>query len=386
MSPFPRVDPIPLPAPVELFKLLEMLTVSLHFLAVQALLGCLLVASIWSVGGKWKRSAVLTDAAGGVSQRLPIIMTYVINLGVPPLLFAQVLYGRALYTSSVLIGVYWIGVILLLMAGYTLLYVITSRSAAGMAWGWFGLLAFLVIVKIALIYTSNMTLMLRPQVWVEMYRNDPHGLHLNTGDPTVMPRWLFMIAGGLSAGGVAMMFFGMKKSLAAETTEFTRRWGARLAIAGVVGQAATGVWVVAAQPEGVWQTLRGSPIYMTCLAAWVIASAALAVTAFLAQQKTSPNWRLTCAAGVLVFAAIACWTVFRGGIRDVTLAAYGFDVWDRQVVSNWIVVSAFLVLFVLALGVLFWLGTVVARASAVRESYALSVEPSDGPSTEESNV
>ncbi len=28
-------------------------------------------------------------------------MTYVINLGVPPLLFAQVLYGRAIYTSSV---------------------------------------------------------------------------------------------------------------------------------------------------------------------------------------------------------------------------------------------------------------------------------------------
>jgi len=33
-----------------------------------------------------------------------MVMTFVINLAVPPLLFAQVLYGRALYTSSVLIA------------------------------------------------------------------------------------------------------------------------------------------------------------------------------------------------------------------------------------------------------------------------------------------
>ena len=40
----------------------------------------------------------------GPGARLTVVMTFVINLGVPPLLFAQVLYGRALYTSSVLIG------------------------------------------------------------------------------------------------------------------------------------------------------------------------------------------------------------------------------------------------------------------------------------------
>ena len=62
-------------------------------------------------------------------HRLPTVMAFVINLGIPPLLFAQVLYGRALYTSSVLIGTYWISVILLLMASYYGLYMSAGLAA-----------------------------------------------------------------------------------------------------------------------------------------------------------------------------------------------------------------------------------------------------------------
>ena len=66
-------------------------------------------------------------------------MTFVINLAVPPLLFAQVLYGRALYTSSVLIGIYWISIIGILMLTYWLLYQFTARLEAGKSAWWVGL-------------------------------------------------------------------------------------------------------------------------------------------------------------------------------------------------------------------------------------------------------
>ena len=49
MPPFPAVDPIPLPAPIWLFKLLHIVTLSLHFLAVQMLLGGLLLAVLLSL-------------------------------------------------------------------------------------------------------------------------------------------------------------------------------------------------------------------------------------------------------------------------------------------------------------------------------------------------
>jgi len=68
--------------------------------------------------------------ARALARRLTVVMTFVINLAVPPLLFSQVLNGRALYTSSVLIGLYWISIIGLLMLVYWLLYCFTARLEA----------------------------------------------------------------------------------------------------------------------------------------------------------------------------------------------------------------------------------------------------------------
>ena len=75
-----------------------------------------------------------------LARRLTVVMTYVINLGVPPLLFAQVLYGRALYTSSVLIGLYWISIIVILTLTYWLLYRFSARLEAGKSAWWVGLI------------------------------------------------------------------------------------------------------------------------------------------------------------------------------------------------------------------------------------------------------
>jgi hypothetical protein len=61
-------------------------------------------------------------------------------------------------------------------------------------------------------------------------------------------------------------------------------------------------------------------------------------------------------------------TVYRDGIRDLTLLSKGYDVWNRTVVTNWSVVGIFLVLFVVGLGVVGWLISVVARAERVMES------------------
>ena len=63
-------------------------------------------------------------------------------------------------------------------------------------------------------------------------------------------------------------------------------------------------------------------------------------------------------------------TVYRDGVRDVTLLSKGYDVWDRAVVTNWSVVGLFLVLFVAGLGVIGWLVSVVARAQKAMEGAA----------------
>src|SRR5271157_3531446 len=156
MQSFPAVDPIPIPAPIWLIKLLDIVTLSLHFVAVEMLLGGLLLAVLLSL---FRGSPLSMVTAKALARRLTVVMTYVINLAVPPLLFAQVLYGRALYTSSVLIGAWWIGVIGLLMATYWLLYRFAARVENERTAWWVGLLAWALAGTVARVLTSNMTLM-----------------------------------------------------------------------------------------------------------------------------------------------------------------------------------------------------------------------------------
>jgi len=196
-SSFPAVDPIPIPAPIWLVKLLHIVTLSLHFVAVEMLLGGLLLAVVLSL---LSGSPLARVTARALARRLTVVMTFVINLAVPPLLFTQVLYGRAIYTSTVLIGIYWISILGLLTLTYWLLYRFTGRLEAGKS-GWFvGLSAWLLAGCIARLLSTEMTLMLRPEVWKQMYSSSGAGVFLPPHDPTLEPRWLMMMAGGLFIG------------------------------------------------------------------------------------------------------------------------------------------------------------------------------------------
>ena len=167
MTTFPAIDPIPLPAPVWLFKILHILTLALHFVSVEMLLGGLAAALVLNLAsrGGGPAAALRLNASAALARRLPIVMTYVINLGVPPLLFAQVLYGRALYTSSILIGLWWIAVIFLLIGCYWHIYRFTAKLQEGRrAWP-MALISLALALLISRIYSTNMTLMLHPEAW-----------------------------------------------------------------------------------------------------------------------------------------------------------------------------------------------------------------------------
>lgn len=364
---FPSVDPIPLPAPVWLLKLLHIVTLALHFVAVDLLLGGLLIAVLLNLLTK---SAEARTAAAAMARRLPVVMTYVINLGVPPLLFAQVLYGRALYTSSVLIGAYWISVIFLLMACYWLLY----RFAAGLEEGrkvwWMGLLAFLIAGYIARIYSSNMTLMLRPEAWQGMYSASSLGTHLPTGDPSILPRWCFMMSGGFLIGGLWMLYLAGRKTFTAAEAKFLSGLGGKVAALGAIVQAICAFWVFRVQPAAVQAGLHNNAVYKIAGLVWLALIAVILLLGLIGGFAKLANNFLSWTAALLSLLAMLTMTVYRDGIRDLTLLSKGFDVWQRVVVSNWSVIGLFLFLFVAGLGVIGWLISVVARAKKVMEGAA----------------
>lgn len=370
MPQFPAVDPIPLPAPVWLFKALHNLTLALHLASVELLLGGLSVGLLFLLLSRVRQSAEMQQASGILAHRLPTLMAFVINLGIPPLLFAQVLYGRALYTSSVLIGAFWISVIFLLIASYYGLYVAAKRAGARESWAGPGFAALLLALSIAFIYSNNMTLMIRPQAWVSMYQASPAGLQLNSGDPTLLARWLFFIAGSFPAAGAALLLLSLRSAFGDGVCSLLRRWGSISILAGLVVQAACGYLALSAQPQGVMAGVMGDALYRSFAYAWPVTAVLMILFGLLASRGSGPRLAMAVACALQAFLNIASTVMIRDGIRDVTLRAAGFEVWNRQVVTNWSVVILFLVLFVGALAVIGYLISVVAKARRIEEKYA----------------
>lgn len=375
MFQFPNVDPIPLPAPVWLFKLLHIVTLMLHLTAVQILLGAMFLGIVWNIFSK--NDSAPREASNSIIKKIPTLMTYVINFGVPPLLFAQVLYGRALYTSSVLIGFYWFSVIIVLTVAYYLLYRAADRATENKPWWIYGILSFVGISYIAKIFSMNMTLMLAPEDWKPLYEaSNGFGNALKI-EPTMIPRFLFVFVGSLGLAGASLAVMGAFEKFGEKTSEFLRVWGSQTAIVFAVVQALLGVWVYRAQPELVKSALFENSLYSIGIYVWaamvLLSVLAAALVRFGGGAKAKLFSAAAVAASVLTTGAAV---LVRDGIRDLTLLSKGYDVWNRAVVSNWSVVFLFLILFVGALVLIGYLLIAISKsAKRVAEGRVRTEEP-----------
>lgn len=366
---FPTWDPIPLPAPVGLFKFLHVLTLSLHFGALQLLLGGLALATLWNLAGSLSKSAGATQASGAVVRKLPIVTTYVINFGVPPLLFSQILYGRALYTSSVLMGAWWISVVFLVMAAYALLYRMAKLADQGRPWWAWGIVSFGLLALVGRLFSTNMTLMLTPEVWKSMYATTASGIHLPPHDPTVWPRFAVVFLGAASLGALGTSLWSGLSSTPESGRVFLRRWSAVSALVCLPLLAAAGWWAHSVQPESVRAGLA-TPLNLLLAQAWLgaLGLAFLAAIGLLATAKAR-SLRIPALGSGAAFASIALWTALRDIVRDLTLAPKGLDVWTSPVHANWLVVGIFLASLVAGIALVVWLLVVVGRAAPLEKKH-----------------
>ncbi len=371
--PFPVPDPIPLPAPVWLFKILNVVTLGLHFVALEILIGGLLVVAVLNFFGTRQGAALaLNQSASLMARRLPIVMTYVINLGVPPLLFTQVLYGQALYTSSVLIGLWWISVIAILMLAYWLLYKVAERTEANQSAWHLAIGSWLMIGLIARIYSTNFTLMLRPEDWQSLYENSALGTVLPMSDPATTPRWIMMLTGGFAVAGMWMVWLSTTSKASETVGAYLNQLGGKIAAVFFALQLGAAYWVFLAQPDAVKAQLTSQSLYLLTGYGWIAITAVLITLSAIAIAR-KPSLLLSWSGAVGVLLSMLTMVIYRDGIRDITLLIKGFDVWERNVVTNWSVVTIFLVLFVVGLGILGWLISVVMRS---KEEAELKLNPS----------
>ena len=186
------------------FQFLLLLTFPIHLLAMNAMVGGLAIGVVQQIRGGRERE----ELAHRIAVALPLVVAFVVNFGVAPLLFLQVLYGHFAYTSSILMGTFWIMVIPILIVGYYGAYLYDFRyrylGKAGVVVALISLAIFLII---GYFFSNNMLMMTLPEKF-GYYFHHMDGTLLVSGNEQFLPRYLHMMGGGLAVGGLFVAALG----------------------------------------------------------------------------------------------------------------------------------------------------------------------------------
>ncbi|HEY3234851.1 MAG TPA: hypothetical protein VGJ84_09035, partial [Polyangiaceae bacterium] len=337
--------PVPLPLPVPAMKALLLVSFGLHILCVDVGVGgsivCLLLAWLG------RSSLPHRELARAISWVLPPAVTFAITLGVAPLLFVQVLYGRFLYSSSILMAVPWLSFILMLIVGYALLYRHADLLQKGSFSPLTGIASALLLLWLGFLWTNNATLMLRPDRWAALAAGSMHGLSLNLGDPQVLPRFLHMF---LAMTAMAGLMLAVSAAFMGERAPFdralARRFGFALFARITLVQLLVGPLIVWFQPSELRAAFLGDKFAFGAIVVGALAALSAAVTA-LAQRDPRGGKRGALIPFVLIHLTIAAMIILRDRVRDLSLARVGFAVETTPVSVDLGAVLAFLVAVVL---------------------------------------
>jgi hypothetical protein len=304
-------------------------------------------------------------------KQMPIIIAFGINLGIVPLLFTQVAYNRVFYPATILMAWPWFAIILLLVVAYYGVYIYTSglrSSPQGIAlWrqaaGWASALLF---IAIGFLFANALSLMVNVEAWPGLWGQTsvggaPLGTALNTGDATLWPRWLMMFGLALTttAAYVAVdaTFFAGKEMGA------YRRWALGFApkvyTVGLAWFAAFGAWYV----FGTWSSdLLQRMLDWPWLPLTILTAIAPGLPwLLLMTHRLRPSHWLAGATALSQVGVLGLNAITRQAVQNIELEPF-LDVTAESVVTQWIPLIVFLLLFVAGIGVLAWMVRQVVAA------------------------
>jgi hypothetical protein len=325
------------------FQFLLMLTFPLHLIAMNAMLGTALSAFICHV----LPERPYRELSHELSKALPFMVAFTINLGVAPLLFVNVIYGHLLYTSTVLMGLFWLAIVPLLIIAYYLAYIYDfSYRKLGSFAVYVVLAVLLLLMSVGFIFSNNMTMMISPASWFRWFAT-PGGTLLNLADPTLLPRYLHMMTGSLAVGGLCVALYSstvLKHDSA--VAKAGTRLGMQLFTWLTALQVLVGTWFLLTLPGEVMKRFMGNNLLATGLLATGIL---LAVATLITGYK-----RRVMATLLLTIPLIYVMSFMRDSVRTGYLLPY-FDMTKVPANMQWSPLIFFLVTLVLGLAVIVWM-------------------------------
>lgn len=360
----PLADPLPQPAPPVLLWGLLQLTFLLHLVAMNVVLGGSILALHLRLSRREASAAHRAAVLGLFARALPVAVAAAVTLGVAPLLFVQVLYGRLFFTSSILMAWFWLAVVPLVILAYYGAYLLAFRGEAlgGRARGIAAVITLL-FAAVAFVYVSNVTRALRPDTFVEAYRGDGRGLTLNLGDPTFWPRYLHVLVGAVAVAALGLALYGvLRRRGDPPLAAWAIRSGTSVFGIATAANVFVGMLFLLAQPREVLIRLVGGDARaMTLLAVGIllgVAAAGLALLALGAKETVRVTW----AQVGLLGATLAVMVLLRDQVRQIALRNAGFE-HPASVLPQWGPFAVFVALLVAAAATIGWMARALARGA-----------------------
>jgi len=326
----PSPDPLGYPVPPWILQSLSYLTLTFHFLAVNFTIG----GSLLLLWAHFRKKQGHEGAAYFFGSSIPLGVSYIITLGIPPLLFLQVLYGQLFYSSSILIGAFWIQVIPVLILAYSGYYYhkLRRETHPRLQWLVIAINVFL-LFYIGYIYVNNLTLSISPEKWLTIYAAHPGGGILNHGEPTIIPRLLLFLSGSFAVSGLALIWRGaylQKWGYEAEG-KYSQSFGLKAFWVSPVLWVISAIGIYVARPNDISNLLSSNSVIIL-LVVGVISALIACLFAILANGKQKLLYPLISSLGV--FGGTACVVIFRDLVRLNQLKPY-FELSSIPVNAQW---------------------------------------------------
>lgn len=359
----PTPDALPLPAPSFALKFLLLFGFLLHLIPMNVVLGGNLVVLATLVFGRGRPEGNLCRMGRDLSKVLPTFVSWAVTFGIVPLLFLQVLYGQAFYSSTILIGWYWFSIIPALIFAYYMAYLLREK------WerlGAFGPLLSLIVccafIGIAYLWTTNISLIMAPAKWAGHYFANPKGTTLFRGESQLLPRYLHFVTGAIAVSGIATAMLGWIESRQdAEYGGYVVAAGSKIFVGATMVQAVTGiVFLLSLRPETRALFLGGSATATGLFAVGL--TAAFGATGILLAATMNRKGSTLWTGAALAIVTLCCMV----GMRQIARESYlrGLVEPDRfHVSTQWPMLILFGILLAWGIYMLIWLAGMYAAGA-----------------------
>lgn len=328
-----------LSAPLWLVTMLHVLTLSLHFAAMNFLLGGVIVLLWAAIRNKWDEPVVAKFV-----RLLPSAMAATISLGVAPLLFLQLVYPKQVYAASIVSGWFWLMVIPAAIITYYALYRAAFRAeGAGRVSQLALLLALAGLLYISLVYSSVFSMAEKPGLTRSLYAAKHSGLVWNPAVGDYALRWLHMVLGAATVGGFFVGLLGRNQPAVFAT-------GRSFFVIGMVLASLAGVAYLISLDQHLRPFMRTPAIWALTVGAVL----SLGALHFFFKKKFWPS-------ALMLFVSMLTMVYARHTVRLLKLQG-AYDPASLPVVPQWSPFILFLVCFVVMLAMLLYMFRLFFRA------------------------